>query len=66
MKRWTAEESERLEYLYENGGDKACLPMRLIAERLSSEFKRKFTQSACWSKIRRICKKHIDNSSHII
>ena len=47
-RRWSDEDAERLEWLYTEGGDKACIPMRIIALELGR------TEAACWAKLRRI------------
>lgn len=46
--RWTQEESDRLVDLYENGGDKACLTMRVIAARINR------SEASCWSRLLRL------------
>ena len=46
MKRWTAEEEQELENLYESG-DKTCLPCRLIPGLLNEEFGNGRTMAAC-------------------
>lgn len=48
VRAWTAEESENLLDLYENGGDKACLPMRIIGKRLGR------SEAACWARLIRV------------
>ena len=45
---WTAEDVAELKDLYENGGDKACLPIRIIAIRLGR------SEAAVWSKLHRV------------
>lgn len=45
---WTAEDVAELKDLYENGGDKACLPIRIIAIRLGR------SEAAVWSKLQRV------------
>jgi hypothetical protein len=50
VRDWTAEESEELIRLYEDGGDKACLPMRIIAKRLGR------SEAACWARLIRVCR----------
>lgn len=47
-RRWTKAEAERLEWLYVHGGDKAHIPMCVIAEELGR------TEAACRSKLHRI------------
>ena len=45
---WTTEDVAELKRLYEDGGDKACLPIRMIAHRLGR------SESAVWSKLLRV------------
>lgn len=52
MRKWTKEEEARLIDLYENGGDKACLPMRVIAMRLNRSL------ASCWAKLIRLYKQN--------
>lgn len=46
--RWTQLESDQLVDLYENGGDKACLTMRVIAERINR------SEASCWARLLRL------------
>jgi len=47
-KKWNNADTKKLKWLYIDGGDKACIPMRRIAEELGR------TEAACWSKLSRI------------
>lgn len=42
---WTEEEAAKLMELYEHGGDKGCLPMRVIAKKLGR------TEASCWGRV---------------
>ena len=46
---WTEADVAELLHLYEDGGDKACLPMRIIAKRIGR------SEAAAWAKLRRAC-----------
>ena len=45
---WTAEDVAELKERYEGHGEKACLPIRIIAQRLGR------SEAAVWSKLQRV------------